>query len=307
MRTYEGMGGMNLRFKVLAVTLLTGGMVLATGAVAAANPRGGAGSTAASSVKPASGSPKVKGYRNKFTKNANGWCVGIGFAPCDGDPGDSGTIVRTKTLTAVGGYAPGIAAESGSWYATVDGATDGSSVCSTYPAQDESCDGPYTNWGNPNGDYYTFPKKGFTTSLDIYLDTSWAEAYQGNEFEWDTAVNQSNGQFGQDFIFTARTGADGFTIGTGNNTQSSVPTPSATISTSGWYRFVYNFVKDPSTGDVVAVLSIIDEATDMQVTGAGWVIPVIFNADPVLPTGMGGPVYGWFPKRVSSPLPTAAR
>jgi hypothetical protein len=217
--------------------------------------------------------------------------------------GDLGTITRTKSGTSTDAYAPGIDARSGRWYATVTGATDTTSGCATYPSQDESCAGPITDWGNANNDYDTFPANGFTTSLDIYLDTTWAVANPGQEFEWDTAVNQSDGQFGQDFIFTAQSGAGGFTIGTGNNTDSSVPSPSVTVGSSGWYRFVHDFTVNPVTGDVQATLSIIDDATATQVPGANWVIPVIFGGQSEPPTNVGGPLYGWFPNENILGLP----
>lgn len=294
---------MQLRFKVLAITALTGGLVLGTASIAVANPNPNPSGRAASSASPSvRRTPKVKNYKNTFTRNTKGWCNFAGD-PCDGAPGDSGTIVRTDQESSTYAYAPGINAESGRWYATVDGATQGTSTCPTYPAQDESCDGPYTSWGNPKGNYDTFPTNGFTSSLDIYLDTAWAGANPGNEFEWDTAVNQSNGQFGQDFIFTAQTGPGGFTIGAGNNSTSSVPTPSATIASSGWYRFIESFATNPMTGNVEATLSIVDDATATAVPGASWVIPVIFNGNAVPAASVGGPAYGWFPNENIPELP----
>lgn len=290
---------MHLSLKLLVATLLTGGAVLGSTAIASAHPVAGR-----AAIKPAAAGA-VKGYHNGFAKTTHGWCDGnLGFfAPCDGASDDSGTIARSKSGSSTNAYAPDVAAEAGRWYATVDGATEGSSVCSTYPAQDESCDGPYTDWGNTSFNYDVFPNQGFTTHLDIYLDTSWGAANPGVEFEWDTALNQSNGDFGQDFIFTAQTGVSGFSIGVGNNTRSSVPTPSATIDTSGWYRFVHAFAVDPSTGDVEATMSIIDDATDTQVPGASWVVPVMFNGSPETASSVGGPVYGWFPNENIPELP----
>ncbi len=290
---------MHLSVKLLVATLLTGGAVLGTAAIASADP-GYVGKTAAKSAAAAA----VKSYHNRFGKNTNGWCDGNGgFAPCDGAAGDSGTIVRSHSGSSTNAYAPRIAAATGRWYATVDGATDGTSICSTYPAQDESCDGPYTDWGNPNFNYYAFPKGGFSTAVDIYLDATWGAANPGVEFEWDTAVNQSNGQFGQDFIFTAQTGTSGFAIGVGNNTRSSVPTPSVTIDASGWYRFIHTFAVNPSTGDVEATMSIVDVATATQVPGASWVLPVMFSGSPEPASSVGGPVYGWFPNENIPELP----
>jgi hypothetical protein len=276
--------------KLFVAAVLTGGAVLGSTAIAAN----------------AAATPRVKTYFNGFGKNKSGWCDGnVGFfAPCNGAAGESGTLKRSTAGSSTNAYAPGIAgSHGGEWYATVDGATDGTSVCSTYPAEDESCDGPYTDWGNASFNYDTFPTRGFTTSLYIYLDTTWGANNPGVEFEWDTALNQSNGEFGQDFIFTAQTGASGFAIGVGNNTRTSVPTPSVTIGASGWYQFIHTFAVNPSTGYVEATMSIVDEATDTQVPGASWVVPVMFNGNPETASSVGGPVYGWFPNENIPELP----
>jgi hypothetical protein len=299
---HEGTGGMRVRVKALAIPVVTAAMLLGSACVASAygaTPLSRAASLSAKYSK----TGMVKGYSNKFTKNTNGWCEAVGASPCDGLPGDSGTIVRAASNSATTAYAPRVGAQSGKWYAIVDGASEGATVCSTYPAQDESCDGPFTDWGNPNNNYHSFPKNGFTTSLDVYLDSSWAAAHPGVEFEWDTAVNQSNGSFGQDFIFTAQTGNGGFTIGAGNNTRSSVPSPSVTIGTSGWYRFIHVFAVDPGNGDVEATMSIVDDSTATQVTGASWVIPVEFSGSQESAANVGGPLYGWFPNENIPELP----
>jgi hypothetical protein len=288
---------MNARRNTLVIVALSGALLFGLTSTAEASPAGGDQGSA-----PAAHSPKVRNFTNKFTRSTAGWCNVNGWT-CDGMPGDAGTITRTESDSSTNAYAPDIAAQSGHWYATVDGATEGTAVCPTYPSEDESCDGPYTSWGNRKGNYDTFPSDGFRTSLDIYLDTSWANANPGIEFEWDTGVNQSDGQFGQDVLFTAQTGSGGFTVGAGNNTQSSVPTPTATIGTSGWYRFSEAFAVNASTGEVEATLSITDDATASPVPGASWVLPVVFNGVPATPSEMGGPLYGWFPNENIPELP----
>jgi hypothetical protein len=290
--------------QLLASLLLLGVFVVATATGAGAAPSAG---TAAASVRPAAtptAGPAVSNFHNSFHRNINSWCVPtFGFPPCDGASGDSGTIVRTKSRSSSAAYAPGIkAVKKGHWYATISGATDTSSGCPT-ASEDESCDGPNTDWGNPDGNYETFPAGGFTASLDIYLDTAWAAANPGNFFEWDTSVLQSNGDFGQDYIFTAETGTDGFTVGTGTNTRSSVPSPSVTIGTSGWYTFAAAFSVDPGSGDVEVTLSIASVPDNVMVPGASWVIPVMFNGDVEPPANVGGPLYGWFPNEDIAGLP----
>jgi hypothetical protein len=296
----KGAGHMRRSMKLLVTALLTCGAAVGSTAIASAGPV-----ASGAALKPAAATGGIENYKTSFGPSTHGWCDGNGgFALCDGASGDSGTFARISSGSSTNAYGPGVAAvHGGLWYATVDGATEGTSACSTYPAADESCDGPYSDWGNPNFNYDHFPKKGFTTSLDIYLDTSWGAANPGVEFEWDTALNQSSGAFGQDFIFTAQTGASGFSIGVGNNTRSSVPTPSSTIDTSGWYRFIHTFAVNPSTGDVEATMSIIDDATDTQVPGASWLVPVMFNGNAETASSVGGPVYGWFPNENIPGLP----
>ncbi len=106
----------------------------------------------------------------------------------------------------------------------------------------------------------------------------------------------------QDFIITVQT-AGGFTIGAGNNSTPSVPTPSATIATSGRYRFIESFATNEMTGNVEATLSIVDDATTTAVPGANWVIPVVFNGNAVPAASVDGPAYGWFPNENIPELP----
>lgn len=255
------------------------------------------------------GKKKIKKFSQTFEENTKGWCNLVASppnAPCDGAPGDYGTIARVRGGSSAAPYGTGIAPAGGSWYASVDGTGDGATGCPTYPAEDESCTGPYTSYGNPNGNYDTFPSNGFTTSLDIYLDTSWAASNPGNEFEWDTALNTSTGGFLEDFIFTAETqnSPNGFVIGIGANTTNDPGSGSgslgnytpATVTTSGWYEFIHHFYKYNLSGDLGVEMEIVNATTHAVV--ADWTADTGYKTSQA-----GGPLYGWFPNENIPGLP----
>ena len=47
----------------------------------------------------------------------------------------------------------------------------------------------------------TFPAKGYTTSVDIYLDVAKATGAEDLRFDWSSAVNKPDGTHKRDFIF----------------------------------------------------------------------------------------------------------
>ncbi len=261
--------------------------------------------------------PAVAPYSNGFEKNVKSWCnVGSPNPPCDGAPGNYGTIGRANSGTSFAAYGTGINAEAGSWYASVSGAGVTPSGCPTYPASDESCAGPFTTWAKVAPNYEVFPKPlGFTTSLDIYVDTAWASANPNNEFEWDTAMQGSSTNdscapspppcFLQDYIFTAETQTSpaGFVVGISANTNNDPGSGSgslgsyvpAVLSQTGWYRFTHRFYKNNS-GDLAVEMSITNDTTSTVV--ADWTVNTAFPISSV-----GGPAYGWFPNENIQSLP----
>jgi hypothetical protein len=224
-------------------------------------------------------------------------------------------------------YATGINAESGSWYASVNGTGISATGCPTYafPAGDESCTGPYTTWSNPLGNFDTFAP--FHTSLDIYLDATWANSNPNNEFEWDTALNASNGSFLQDYIFTGQTFSStslpsscssatsgGFVVGYSANTNNNPASGSgslgtytpACITTSGWYRFGHRFFQYNAGGDLGVEMTVLAEPANTVV--ADFVTDTGKSVNASCPSSgtcntAGGPLYGWFPNQNIPGLP----
>jgi hypothetical protein len=93
----------------------------------------------------------------------------------------------------------------------------------------------------------TFPGRGYTTSVDIYLDMS-TNRWLGTDrrFDWSSAINNTDGNHRRDFIFHVGTNPDAtgtFRVSVSNNAPGN---PSGgdrplTISKSGWYKFKQTF------------------------------------------------------------------
>ncbi|HXB17082.1 MAG TPA: hypothetical protein VNV44_15205 [Solirubrobacteraceae bacterium] len=245
-------------------------------------------------------SPPLRKYFNGFNKNTNGWYE---------------TVERVKSGTSGYEYANGISAARGKWYAR--------------PCQGCS---PLTDWGT-GFEATSFPAHGFSTSLDIYLDTSYAIAHPDARFDWDTGLRGSAGEFLQDYVFNAGTSPSGWSGGSGfvvnastnagrENSYPENPCPSpadasdggyapnvcrapVTITTSGWYRFVHRFFND--NGYVGVEMSIIDKASATVVPGADWTIvgsgPQTEYKGPEPVGDAGGPDYGLFANEEIPGLP----
>lgn len=195
---------------------------------------------------------------------------------------------------AAGWYSPtrvasgtnGISSASGNWHAISSG-------------NDYTRFGGY-NFGAGGGVPTTF--QAFTTSQDIYLNLNggWAN---DTRFDWDVAVNKSDGTFGQDFVFNGGFYNDSDFTGTGNRfvvSASNNATRSSSypknpgrdpfaITTSGWYRFQDRFYNN---GGILNVdLSILDlNGTVLN----SWTLP---GASSIFTNGIasvGGNRYGWF-------------
>jgi hypothetical protein len=273
---------------------------IAMGVIALTATASSAASLSPQSAKPAGGSGKMHNYHNTLIKNSNGWCDGVGDAPCDGLPGDYGTIdIVSHTFTNSGGYANGPLAGPGGqkYYARIsggqDGGTEGISGCT--PTGTENCSGPYTLWGPKNVSHPTvFPTNGFSTSIKIYLDTVWANTYPGQLVGWDNAVSNTSGGFLQDQTFDICSQTGGFSITTAFGSGGCSVQP-ATITTSGWYTFNEDFTSQ--AGELYGAYSIHNASSTQvfsQVVDTG-----------LATSGVGGPRYGWFPDEDVLGLPIA--
>ena len=209
------------------------------------------------------------------------------------------TVIRVPSgYSNSGGYADGINSAAGGYHARLQ--TGG---CTT------NCSGPFTRWGKAVSANPTFPDGGYTTEVDVYLDTAWAVANSDRRFDWSSAINNSSGNHLRDFVFNAGTTATGWQIGTSTNAgrgssfpANPCPSPGPAnapvgqnlcraphpITTSGWYTLQHRFYADTggNAGNLAVDLNILDS------TGAIVAARTIHTADPM--TNVGGDRYGWF-------------
>ena len=242
--------------------------------------------------------PVSVSFSNGFETDTSGWFSG----------GGNGTLTREPSGYVNGGYASGIASATASNYHARAGSTD----CANDFGPGTDCSGPYTLWGTSGN--MPFPASGYQTSVDIYLDVAWAAAHPDVRFDWDSAIDQSDGSFLSDFVFNAGTtpssysGTKGFVINASTNADRSGAFPSNTcpspstapnscrapvyITTSGWYTFQHSFT---SVGGVLAVTMTILNSSGGTV--ASW---TIYSA-PI--QNVGSTAYGWFPNEEIGDLP----
>jgi hypothetical protein len=150
--------------------------------------------------------------------------------------------------------------------------------------------GPFMRYGGYSA---VFPEGGYTTSIDIYLDTAESQIGEDSRFDWSSAVNNPAGSHRRDFVFNVGTdGAGGFVMSASNNAgrANSFPANPArnpiTIDTAGWYTFMHSF-EDNGAGVLEVVMTVSD--ADGNVLGT-WTL-----SDPsdVIGTTVGGNRYGW--------------
>ena len=135
-----------------------------------------------------------------------------------------------------GGYANGVASAAGGFHARLDRTNESCFTETGGGGPTVLCQGPFTKWGGYNS---TWPAGGYTTQLDIYLDTAYATAnpdsYGGNmacllppgdataptckgtRFDYSSAINNTSGAHLRDFGFNVSTGlagddCSGFTV-----------------------------------------------------------------------------------------------
>jgi hypothetical protein len=178
----------------------------------------------------------------------------------------------------------------------------------TFHAEDSG--GAFTRWG---GYGRTFPPGGYTTTVDIYLDTqppygsvlALAPFPNDTRFDWTSAVNTPSCGHRRDFVFNAGFYTDvdltgvgpRFVISASNNTGRGNSFPKNpgrdpfTIYTEGWYTFEHRFYGVPPTpGGVLRVDLTIKDA----VTGAPLHTWTLSNPTDIIGTTVGGNRYGWF-------------
>jgi hypothetical protein len=178
------------------------------------------------------------------------------------------------------------------------------------------CDGPYTEWGG----YNTVWNGGYTTQVDVYLDTVYAglnpDSYAGNivcltanpsdntcmgtRFDFTSAIQNSSGGFLSDFVFNVGTGdpgqlnpctSDGFVVAASTNAFRSNAYPQNPgkdpfcVDTSGWYTFKHRFTD--VAGLLVVVMELLPQGSAVPLHT--WTLPTNFAT-----SDLGCNLYGWF-------------
>lgn len=272
------------------------------------------------SVTPATAYP-VTSFTQEFGTNTNYFCpVGSGNAPCDGNgmAGDYGTIDRVASGFSNGGfgnYAPSTPAAIGASFALTSGTGVGNqgAGCPGVTAisnPGESCTGPYALFGTgaAEGQENEYPSNGFTVTDDLYLSPSTVTA-AGSLADDDVELNNSAGGYGIDNVITACAeptsgGPMGFTVNFGHGSPGSC-TGTPTITTDGWYRFV--FVFSDVAGDAFLTESLLSEgstpSTPTLVATSGPQAVGGGAAESI--SDWGGPGYFWLPSEDFSGMPLA--
>ncbi len=231
-------------------------------------------------------------YSQGFETDTSGW---VNNGP--------GTIHREASgYTNGGGYADGIPSAAGGFHARLRNSQAGG--CAPPFSSSTTCSGPFTRWGKPTSANPTFPDGGYTTEVDVYLDTAWATTHPDHRFDFSSAINNSAGTFLQDFAFNAGTVGSTWVIGTSTNAFRSstfpanpCPSPSAApnacrvpavITASGWYTLQHRFYEDTgvNAGKLSVDLNILDS------TGATVAARTIHSNHAI--ATVGGDRYGWF-------------
>lgn len=190
-------------------------------------------------------------YFNGFETDTSGWFT-------DGD-----------TISRVASGTNGVASATGDYHAEADA-------------------GAFTRWGGYSSE---FPASGYSTFVDIYLDTAKSPTGADLRFDFSSAISNPDGDHRRDFIFSVGTdGNGGWVMSASNNAPGWPANPDRdtfTITQTGWYTFKHSFYDDGTS--VLAVdMSVLDAAGNVLHT---WTL-----SDPsdVIGSTVGGNRYGWF-------------
>jgi hypothetical protein len=256
----------------------------------------------------AAASDPVVAFTQEFQKNTKQFCDNPSANPCDGayngggNAQDYGTIDRVPGKFSNGGfgnYAPSTHAQVGNWMALVSGDQDINQGTGCPGTATEECTGPYALFGD--GSENAYPASGFTVTSDLYLSP--ATASNGALVDDDVEINTNTGAYGIDNVITACPESGAFIINFGHNSPGSCETPGAgSISTAGWYRFV--FVFSNVAGSAYLTMNVVAGGSTPTVVATSGPQPVgAGTAEPI--SDWGGPGYFWLPTENISGLPLA--
>ena len=216
-------------------------------------------------------------------------------------------------LAASLSYFQGFETDTAGWNANTTRVASGTagivSASGSWHAQAGSPNTSFTNWGGSGGNAgcfatacaaASFPKNGYVTSVDIWLDASSTTFANDTRFDFSSAISNPAGSHRRDFVFNAGFYNDSDTTGTGPRFVISASTNSGrsnsfpknpdrapfAITEDGWYTFEHTF-RD-NAGILEVDLKIKDEA---GTTLTSWTI-----SDPsdTINGNVGGNRYGWF-------------
>jgi hypothetical protein len=255
----------------------------------------------------------VTALTQEFGTNTTPFCpAGSGNLPCDGAPGDYGTIDRIPSGFSNGGYgnyAPSTPALVGGWMALVSGTTVQNQGLGCPGTGTEQCTGPYALFGTgaSQGVENVFPTNGFTVTNDLYLSpitttlTTAPASLIDDDVELNASTSGTYGYYGIDNIITACPVPGGFTFSFGNGSPGSCSgTGSPMVTAAGWYRFVFTF--SDIGGNAYLTESVRSEPHATLVASSG-TEPVSGTVTPV--SNWGGPGYFWLPTENISGVPLA--
>jgi hypothetical protein len=217
-------------------------------------------------------------YFNGFETNKAGW---FNF---------QGATVNRVQSGSSSAYANGVPASSGNWYARLSQAPN-FDTCESGSGTQRVYYGPYTNWG---GYSPIFPPGGYATGVDIYLDVDYAIAHPDTRFDWSSAISNTSGGFGRDFVFNVGTDPLGFVISGGNNATRCGANPAdpghapVHVTESGWYEFRHTFM-GVSGSPLIVRLDLIQKSTNAVI--GTWIRT---NPSDIIDVTVGGNRYGWF-------------
>lgn len=216
-------------------------------------------------------------FKQGFEKNTKGW-----FSIDPANFPNQVMRVPSGYHTGPGNYADGVASADGKYHARLGLGP---------AAPPDGIVGPFTRWGHATK---KFPKHGYSTRADIYLDCDWARSHAGPDpndkhFDWDSNISENQGNFLRDFVFNASTEATGFVIAASNNAFRTGANPHVNgnaihITGSGWYTFQHNFHE--KNGFLECTMTITDAYGNLV---HQWNIG---GTDPI--ATVGGSRIGWF-------------
>jgi putative cell wall-binding protein len=137
----------------------------------------------------------------------------------------------------------------------------------------------------------TFPTMGYTASIDVYLDSSFAPGSgEDLRLNWSSAINNPGGTHRRDFIFHVGTdGTGGYVASVSNNSPGWPGNPGndpVSLAADAWYTLQHDFHAGP--GGVLRVeMSVLDYGGTVL---KSWVRS---DASDIIGSTVGGNRYGW--------------